>query len=69
MAALFCAFHSAYLWPGDAGSCLRMGNSGSLSTPCSCFSLYSFCRNTSWWRSRSLYHDTSHGSLGGNGLA
>ena len=43
-----------YLWPGDGGSCLRMGNSGSLSTPCSCFSLYSFCRSTSWCRSRSL---------------
>ena len=44
----------AYPWPGDGGSCLRMGNSGSLSTPCSCFSLYSFCRSTSWCRSRSL---------------
>lgn len=45
---------AAYLCPGDGGSCLRMGNRGSLSTPCSCFSLYSFCRSTSWCRSRSL---------------
>lgn len=38
----------------SVGSDLRMGKSGSLSTPCSCFSLNSFCLRTSWWRSRSL---------------
>lgn len=32
----------AHLSLGEAGSCLMMGKSGSLSTPCSCFSLYSF---------------------------
>lgn len=45
---------AAYLSPGEAGSCLMIGKSGSLSTPCSCFSLYSFWRSTSWCRSRSL---------------
>lgn len=45
---------AAYLSLGEAGSCLMMGKSGSLSTPCSCFSLYSFWRSTSWCRSRSL---------------
>jgi len=44
----------AYLSLGDTGSRLMMGKSGSLSTPCSCFSLYSFWRSTSWCRSRSL---------------
>lgn len=50
------AGRAAYLQLGERGSGLRMGNSGSLSTPCSCFSLYSFCRSTSWCRSRSLEH-------------
>lgn len=45
---------AAYLSLGEAGSCLMMGKSGSLSTPCSCFNLYSFWRSTSWCRSRSL---------------
>lgn len=45
---------AAYLSLGETGSRLMMGKSGSLSTPCSCFSLYSFCRSTSWCRSRSL---------------
>lgn len=36
------------------GSSLMMGNKGSLSTPCSCFSLNSFWRRTSWWRSLNL---------------
>ncbi len=41
-----------------SGSSLMMGKSGSLSTPCSCLSLYSFCRRTSWCRSLSLHKHT-----------
>jgi hypothetical protein len=51
--------HAAHLWAAE-GSDLRMGNSGSLSTPCSCFSLNSFCLRTSWWRSRSLEKGGCH---------
>uniref|UniRef100_A0A672UIP1 Uncharacterized protein n=1 Tax=Strigops habroptila TaxID=2489341 RepID=A0A672UIP1_STRHB len=38
---------ASYLSLGEASSCLMMGKSGSLSTPCSCFNLYSFWRSTS----------------------
>lgn len=59
---------AAYLSLGEAGSRLMMGKSGSLSTPCSCFNLYSFWRSTSWCRSRSLRRDEPSGPTQQNHL-